>query len=437
MGDMQYNRDQLDNICGDYQKIMDMQTNFYQSEPAYEINTGATLTKDALVFGVWQMFHTLVPRKTDECLTDVLIDAHIIADIEPLEQQYLGVFNHSDSYRFLQLEGIGNVFDSTVRLGDFWIENERASVQLGYEWYMSAILYYIDFLRASWNYTKDKCRNVSHADIEPYLAEIRDRIVSHHQIDAATCNENAYQKLCKDVEGSYLYAKFSAEQELFWESTCKKEINLWTYWQGMNVRHPKILVVGQDWGCPARYPKTIANIDAMNHGGDWNYFVPDEAFLADVHLAELLRELGYDDIIGTKYDNLFFTNLVLGYRTRKSSGNCKPEWIEKDLPFFFRLVNILQPKVILCLGKDTYEGVLRAFGKDSPIKNDKYYQFIEKRIVSKIDIGYDRSALVFPLAHCGSCGTMNRNATCGRNSADLTAQKSDWRFVMDYIQLEV
>ena len=437
MDDIQHNRDQLDIVYGYYQKIMDMQTIFYQSEPAYERNTGTTLTENALVFGLWQMLHRFVPKKTDEYLANVLIDAHIIADIEPLEQQYLGVFNHPDSDQFLQLERIGNVFDRTVRLGDFWTGNERASVQFGYEWYMSMILQYIDFLRACWHFTKNACGKTSHVDIEAYLAEICDRIISNYQIDAETCNENAYQELCKDVKDNYLSAKSSAEQELVWESTCKKEINLWTYWQGMGVRHPKILVVGQDWGCPARYPKTIANIEAMNHGDDWNYFVPDKAFIADVHLAELFRELGYDDIIGTKYDDLFFTNLVLGYRTRKSSGNCKPEWIEKDLPFFFRLVNILQPRVILCLGKDTYEGVLRAFGKDSPIKNDKYYQFIEKRIVSKIDIGYNRSALVFPLAHCGSFGTMNRNATDGRNSADLTAQKSDWRFVMEYLQLEV
>ena len=27
-----------------------------------------------------------------------------------------------------------------------------------------------------------------------------------------------------------------------------EEHNLWTYWQGRGVRHPKIVVVGQDWG---------------------------------------------------------------------------------------------------------------------------------------------------------------------------------------------
>lgn len=27
-----------------------------------------------------------------------------------------------------------------------------------------------------------------------------------------------------------------------------EEHNLWTYWQGRGVRHPKIMVVGQDWG---------------------------------------------------------------------------------------------------------------------------------------------------------------------------------------------
>ena len=158
-----------------------------------------------------------------------------------------------------------------------------------------------------------------------------------------------------------------------------------------------------------------------------------DLFPTDIHLAELFKVLHFDDIVGTKYDDLFFTNLVLGYRVKGSSGDCHQEWMKRDLKFFYRLVHILQPKVILCLGRNTFEGVLSAFGIDSPIMGLSYNSFIERRKPISIAVKGGASVIVFPLAHCGSLGTMNRNADYGKSSTDLTKQKEDWDYINKYL----
>ena len=60
---------------------------------------------------------------------------------------------------------------------------------------------------------------------------------------------------------------------------------------------------------------------------------------------------------------------------------------------------------------------------ENPIARESYNHFIECRVVPNIKI-FDRQTIpVFPLAHCGSYGTINRNAASGRCSDDLQKQK--------------
>ena len=58
----------------------------------------------------------------------------------------------------------------------------------------------------------------------------------------------------------------------------------------------------------------------------------------------------------------------------------------------------------------------------------------KSNIISKsIAVKGGASVTVFPLAHCGSLGTMNRNADCGKSSTDLTKQKEDWDYINKYL----
>ena len=89
--------------------------------------------------------------------------------------------------------------------------------------------------------------------------------------------------------------------------------------------------------------------------------------------------------------------------------------------------------MILCLGKRTFEGVLDAFSIENPIRKSNYNDYIEKRLLTEIVITGEKMLRVFPLAHCGVFGTMNRNACCGRSGSNIEKQKEDWEYIKNYL----
>ncbi len=72
-----------------------------------------------------------------------------------------------------------------------------------------------------------------------------------------------YQQLILRVQSAYPVYQDSVvydKNQLVWCDACKKEINLWSYWQGS--LDAKIMLVGQDWGCPfdKSFSSTMAEI---------------------------------------------------------------------------------------------------------------------------------------------------------------------------------
>ena len=99
--------------------------------------------------------------------------------------------------------------------------------------------------------------------------------------------------------------------------------------------------------------------------------------------------------------------------------------------YFIELANIIEPKVIICLGRSTFEGVLSAFGAILPSRIKDYNSFIESPnnpVAVTLESG--ETAYVFALAHCGAMGTLNRN---GKKSTDLEKQLADWRKIRAYL----
>ncbi|MBQ6893064.1 MAG: hypothetical protein IJN48_02560 [Clostridia bacterium] len=207
---------------------------------------------------------------------------------------------------------------------------------------------------------------------------------------------------------------------MIWCHECE-EINLWAYWQGS--LNAKILLVGQDWGSP--YDKTAANvmsnIRAMKSGADVSYMQGNDS-KTNNNLKILFSVLDYD--IEKKEEDLFFTNFVLGYRNHGFSGGRLNDWEETSAHFFYELVDIVEPEIIICLGKFTFLGVLYAFGQKKKISN--YNRFIESdENPINVELKNKKTISVYAVAHCGIMGTMNRN---GRKSSDnLDKQKEDWR----------
>jgi uracil-DNA glycosylase len=234
----------------------------------------------------------------------------------------------------------------------------------------------------------------------------------------------AYQELIKKVKESY-----STEFDgLKWCEDCE-EINLWTYWQGRGNLNAKIMLAGQDWGCAfdedgKSFIKSITK-DSLSKK-DNCYYTDDNKSITDNNLAKLFLEIGYDIHFNNK--DLFFTNFVLGYRLKGTSGKFKQSWARHDAAFFKELVEIIEPEIMLCLGKSTFDGVMKAFNHKVRINGyNKYIESDENPIELRLSTG--KSVYAAALAHCGAMGTMNRNRG-HENKTALEPQIEDWKRII-------
>lgn len=242
--------------------------------------------------------------------------------------------------------------------------------------------------------------------------------------------EIAYHALINEVRDAYRVQPGG----LSWCEDCK-EINLWTYWQGRGNLDAKILLVGQDWGCPwdNDASSVMLNIRKMNDGKQVPYMLGNQS-ITDKNLSTLFYEIGYDiNNPSSKCKDLFFTNFVLGYRAKGCSGGFKKSWAQHDKPYFVKLAEIIQPDCVLCLGKSTFESVLASFNYHISPKIGAYNYFIEsERNPVTLYFSNQKALRVFALAHCGTLGTLNRNRGL-QNKTSIQPQIDDWRKIKDII----
>jgi len=236
-----------------------------------------------------------------------------------------------------------------------------------------------------------------------------------------------YNKLIQDVKASYKESPSDCNSKgvnLIWCDDCE-EINLWTYWQGRGNLTPMILLVGQDWGCPydSANEVVVKNIKEINAGNASNYCIGNISD-TDRNLGVLFESIGYHDIINNKYSDLFFTNLSLGYRCKGTSGNLKDTWLKRDYKHFERLISILEPKIVICLGKATLEGVIDALKVENKPKIKGYNDFIQSNLNPVITECHGQQVKIYGFAHCGTMGTLNRNKKKDRS---LDNQIEDWK----------
>ena len=257
--------------------------------------------------------------------------------------------------------------------------------------------------------------------------------------------QESYKQLIADVRRSYSARQkelSSAPVKLLWCEYCKQEINLWTYWQ--NSLDAGIMLVGQDWGspCDEGSKPTMQRIRKVNEGAGEPFFPNfnrESLWTTDDNLVELFEILDYD--IRKKQPDLFFTNFVLGYRDHGTSGAFRQKWLRDDAPYFRRLSEIIGPKIIICLGKNTFEGVIYALtGQMKRVKG--FNRFLDSGANFR-DILLDsgQSVRVYAVAHCGTIGTMNRNRGkknpdgTSLSSRELRIQKQDWKRIKDELCL--
>ena len=190
-------------------------------------------------------------------------------------------------------------------------------------------------------------------------------------------------------------------------------VNLWNLWQG-NL-DSEIMVIGQDFG-------QIEDIDILkdkwNNGTYQNY--------TDKNLRELF-EYAFKINIDSKNTPLFFTNMANCYRKKSTTGEMHSGWLPICAnKFMFRLIDIIQPKIIIVLGRNTFEALFCLDGAKLICIDDK--NKIEKEnFATVIKHNYKLKSLqweipVFPVYHPGANSQINRS---------FEEQKNDWKRIYE------
>jgi uracil-DNA glycosylase len=180
-------------------------------------------------------------------------------------------------------------------------------------------------------------------------------------------------------------------------------IGPWSKWQG-NL-NAEIMLIGQDWGSEKYY------LDNKGNHDDYG--------ITNSRMKEVFGLLGID--VGlpntpNKDAPCFFTNVVLGLKNGNKSATIKNKWVNEHSKEFLKpTLEIVDPKIIITLGKPAYDSVADIYG----LKKDKMSKLIEK---NPIKLSNDK--IIFAMYHCSPLGCINRK---------WELQKQDWIKIKEYL----
>lgn len=162
----------------------------------------------------------------------------------------------------------------------------------------------------------------------------------------------------------------------------------------------------------------------------------------DANLIELFEVLEYSGIDKKEYDDLFFTNFCLGYRTGNQSGGMTGNQMmsNNNSEYFLRLCELLRPENIICLGRDTFESVCKSLGANVPQIKDGYNTYLDQKMSDKVpyeEANYDDiekketiTSRIYGMSHCGNLGIYNRKPEKMTHEERMELQISDWKRIL-------
>lgn len=128
------------------------------------------------------------------------------------------------------------------------------------------------------------------------------------------------------------------------------EIGPWSRWQG-NL-DAVLMIVGQDWGDDKYYLRN-GGLEAANN--------PTNVFLRELIGLAGLAITAPDD--PGRESNLFFTNAVLCLKRQGGlQGPVALECFANCAAYLKRQIEIVAPRVLVCLGERAYRGVTSQYG---------------------------------------------------------------------------
>ncbi|HWR58219.1 MAG TPA: uracil-DNA glycosylase family protein [Thermodesulfovibrionales bacterium] len=183
------------------------------------------------------------------------------------------------------------------------------------------------------------------------------------------------------------------------------EIGPWTRWQG-NL-DSRVMLVAQDWGHVGNFEKQ----KGTDNNSETNKM-----------LNRLLEIAGIDvslPLDRTNGGTLFFTNAILCLKNGSDQASVDSEWYRNCGPRFLKpLIEIVEPKVVICIGQRAYDAVMTCYDRKlEPFRDaaDKHIPFILRD-----------SLAVFAVYHCG-----RRIRNTHRNERE---QEYDWKQIGDWFK---
>lgn len=195
-------------------------------------------------------------------------------------------------------------------------------------------------------------------------------------------------------------------------NTVHPYVNRWNIWQG--DLDADIMLIGQDYGQKEDGPalEVCSFADTTNP--------------TDKRLKDLFKfSFGWD--IDTDNAPLFFTNMANCYRKNRTSGGIHSAWLPICAnKFMERLIRIVQPKIIIVLGRIAFESLHSMEGLMvncvDPLEKGK--DSFSEMIKHSYRIDLDGTTIgVFPVFHPGSNSQINRT---------FDEQVTDWKRIAEY-----
>lgn len=210
--------------------------------------------------------------------------------------------------------------------------------------------------------------------------------------------ETAYRRLAEKRK-SFQFEKLLNPSEVEGGRFDSEHVELWAQWMG-NL-NAKIMLVGKDFGGKSFFLRFQGGCDPRS--------------TTNLNLIRLFETLGID--IGTPdrpnhSAPVFFTNSVFGIiDSSAKGGNSISLRTQKESAFEFllHLIDIIDPKIIIAMGKEAYRGTCLALGLEA---HPTLGHAVANNPVKSID-----GRLVFAVFHCGGLGLANRS---------FELQESDW-----------
>lgn len=242
--------------------------------------------------------------------------------------------------------------------------------------------------------------------------------------DRKDCKDCMADSICK--KGIY---KNQSEFKKEWDTDHIGNLSTWAH-----DLEAEVLIVGQDYCDAETYERDQGRIQ-MDPITDLDV-VGQYSTETNYHLRLLVKELGLElgsPEEGSYSNRIFLTNAILCMKPGKINDP-NPQAIYKNCitRFLHPLIELVQPKAVITLGKEATRAVLFAYLIEHPEFKTLRASNLEV-VLQERKLQLNDKTFLFPVCHPGNFGRMYRKKIKKSALNGLELQKEDWRWIKTQI----